>query len=240
MEIKEELINIENIKLERLRIYSKFATSFIGFLFGTIGVTLINADIQNRKIAQLNKQHESRLELQQKKADAEQRRSEMKYLGDYLKYALEKDANRRLRFAEYFSALTVSTDLKIKWDAYYSVIKSQIDRKNIIETKLYNAEKSDSIENTEELVNELTSLKLKLANLEQEKSIGPGLKGVVKWFNEQKGFGYISLEDGGSDVFVHFSAIQSKGRRILREGQSVKFDIETGPKGPQAVNVVIN
>ena len=62
-------------------------------------------------------------------------------------------------------------------------------------------------------------------------------KGTVKWFNESKGFGFISPEDGSKDVFVHFSAIQGNGFRTLAEGQEVTFDIENGPKGPQAANV---
>ncbi|MDA1343156.1 MAG: cold-shock protein [Methyloglobulus sp.] len=62
--------------------------------------------------------------------------------------------------------------------------------------------------------------------------------GTVKWFNEAKGFGFISPSDGSPDVFVHFSAISSQGSfRTLAEGQSVTYDVETGPKGPQASNV---
>jgi len=61
--------------------------------------------------------------------------------------------------------------------------------------------------------------------------------GTVKWFNESKGFGFISPTDGGKDVFVHFSAISSDGFRTLAEGQQVSFEVEDGPKGPQAVNV---
>jgi len=61
--------------------------------------------------------------------------------------------------------------------------------------------------------------------------------GTVKWFNESKGFGFITPDDGSKDVFVHFSAIASEGFRTLAEGQQVTFNVEDGPKGPQATNV---
>lgn len=62
-------------------------------------------------------------------------------------------------------------------------------------------------------------------------------KGTVKWFNAEKGYGFISQESG-DDVFVHFSAIQGKGFKTLEEGQSVSFEIEEGPRGKQASNVI--
>jgi CspA family cold shock protein len=63
------------------------------------------------------------------------------------------------------------------------------------------------------------------------------MQGKVKWFNAEKGYGFIEREDGG-DVFVHFSAIQSEGFKTLEEGQAVEFDIVEGGRGPQAANVV--
>lgn len=62
-------------------------------------------------------------------------------------------------------------------------------------------------------------------------------EGKVKWFNEKRGFGFIEQEDG-SDIFVHYSAIEGAGFKTLREGQKVTFEVREGPKGLQAVNVV--
>jgi CspA family cold shock protein len=61
--------------------------------------------------------------------------------------------------------------------------------------------------------------------------------GTVKWFNDAKGFGFITPADGGKDLFAHFSAIQEQGFKSLKEGQRVTFDVTTGPKGDQASNI---
>ena len=61
-------------------------------------------------------------------------------------------------------------------------------------------------------------------------------KGTVKWFNDKKGFGFLSREEG-DDVFVHHTSIQAEGFKSLQEGQDVEFEVQDGPKGPQAVNV---
>ncbi len=63
------------------------------------------------------------------------------------------------------------------------------------------------------------------------------ITGTVKWFNDAKGFGFITPQDGSKDVFVHHSAIQGDGFKSLAEGQSVTFDVEQGAKGPSAVNL---
>lgn len=65
------------------------------------------------------------------------------------------------------------------------------------------------------------------------------VNGTVKWFNEDKGFGFITQENGGKDVFVHFRSIVSDGFRTLNEGQAVSFTVEQGQKGPQAANVQV-
>ncbi len=63
------------------------------------------------------------------------------------------------------------------------------------------------------------------------------MKGTVKWFNAEKGYGFISV-DGGEDVFVHYSAIETDGFKTLEEGQAVEFEISEGNRGPQAANVI--
>ena len=62
-------------------------------------------------------------------------------------------------------------------------------------------------------------------------------QGTVKWFNPEKGYGFITPDDGGKDLFVHYSAIQADGFKTLNEGQKVEFEVTQGQKGPQAVNV---
>ncbi|GIU47841.1 cold-shock protein [Shewanella algidipiscicola] len=75
-------------------------------------------------------------------------------------------------------------------------------------------------------------------NLNKGHTMSNTTTGTVKWFNEDKGFGFISQENGGADVFVHFRAIASDGFKTLEEGQKVSFEVEQGQKGLQAANVV--
>ena len=74
-------------------------------------------------------------------------------------------------------------------------------------------------------------------HLYQERNMAEQVEGTVKWFNDEKGFGFIE-QAGGKDVFVHYSAIVADGRRTLREGQKVKMTVTQSAKGPQAENVV--
>ena len=62
-------------------------------------------------------------------------------------------------------------------------------------------------------------------------------QGIVKWFNDAKGFGFITPDDGGEDLFAHFSAIEMKGFKTLKEGQKVTFEVVSGPKGKQAADI---
>jgi len=75
------------------------------------------------------------------------------------------------------------------------------------------------------------------AALTRKREIRQMAQGAVKWFNAEKGFGFIAVDGGGADVFVHYSAIQSDGYRSLEEGQRVEFEITQGQKGPQADQV---
>jgi len=76
------------------------------------------------------------------------------------------------------------------------------------------------------------------SNCQRRQKMSDRISGTVKWFNGDKGFGFIERE-GGADVFVHFSAIQGEGFKNLTEGQKVEFVVEKGPKGPQATNVTV-
>lgn len=76
----------------------------------------------------------------------------------------------------------------------------------------------------------------RFGNEEQVKDMSEQVEGTVKWFNDEKGFGFIERE-GGKDVFVHYSAINAEGRKTLREGQRVSMEVTEAEKGPQAENV---
>ena len=88
------------------------------------------------------------------------------------------------------------------------------------------------------VVRKYVSLRHRVSGLPQPRSALMRTTGTVKWFNDQKGFGFITPEDGGNDCFVHHSAIQAEGFKSLAEGARVEFEIVQGTKGPAAENVV--
>jgi hypothetical protein len=139
---EKDTLEIERLKLERLKIYGKMITVLISVIFGTFGVALINYTIQKRQIEQQQLKNEAQLQLQEKKAEADRRQAEMKYLGDYLSYALEDSIDKRLRFAGYFSALTISPDLQAKWKNYYKNLESSLNESFKLEEELKLAERS--------------------------------------------------------------------------------------------------
>src|SRR5215813_11492826 len=102
----EPNIEMERLKVERLKVYGKIATVTITVVLGTLAVAFINWLIQQRQLQLQEKKTYDELKLQQDKALTDREQGEMKYLGDYIKYALEKDPDVRLRFSQYFAKLT--------------------------------------------------------------------------------------------------------------------------------------
>ena len=126
--------------------------------------------------------------------------------------------------------IVIAVSLMFCAGAYFGYLLS-VDHDNPTQSgRSEKTEKSDS----QQTVHETKQTEPKSDEMTHPKSLGH-----VKWFNESKGFGFITPSDGGKDVFVHFSAIHGTGFRTLVEGQKVRYDVEDGPKGPQAVNVVI-
>ena len=82
-----------------------------------------------------------------------------------------------------------------------------------------------------------TTLKEAVGMSDSTTGNGPKVTGTVKWFNDAKGFGFVTPDDGGEDLFAHFSAIQMNGFKTLKEGQKVAFEVTQGPKGKQATNI---
>ena len=81
-------------------------------------------------------------------------------------------------------------------------------------------------------------LQVRTSTISKKKAVNNMVQGTIKWFSDQKGYGFVTPDGGAKDVFVHFSALQGEGFKSLAEGQKVSFDIVSGPKGEQAANVV--
>ncbi len=104
---------------ERFKIWGRIITAAITIVFGSAIATYINYQIQTRQLDQQKLLNEAELKLQKSKAEADQRQAEMVYLGQFLEHALTDDIKKRIRFAEYFSTLTISGDLRDKWEVYH-------------------------------------------------------------------------------------------------------------------------
>ena len=149
-------IDHENKKIntERLNIIVKAIVAVIAVIFGTFLVNLINADIQGRKLEQQKLLNEGQI-----------RQTEMKYLGDYLKYALEDDIKKRIRFADYFKNLSISPELQAKWEAYYNGLVSIRDQEIKLKRQLVELRQTKNIEKTEAVKNKLDAIQSETTNL---------------------------------------------------------------------------
>ncbi len=154
----------------------KIVTVIVTVMAGTVMVGWINNVYQDRQFNQQQllketelqlqqKKNEAELKLQQKKAEADRQQSEMKYLGDFITYALEDDYNKRIRFAEYFATLTISSDLRSKWENYHLAIKKIIDEEQQIKEELSKAKQSGNNEKVKELQKKQEQIQPKLAAL---------------------------------------------------------------------------
>lgn len=199
LSIEKEKLNIERkrLDLEKTKEIWNFRAKIITVLvtvgIGTFGIAYMNHSFQNRQLEQqrlrntaelqlqqqktdteldvLQKKTEADLQLQERKAEAERRQAEMKYLGDFLIYALEEDHYRRLRFAEYFATLSISPDLQSKWEDYYKrlqVLTSEFEQRQI---ELAKAQEAGEDEKIAELQKEIERIKAQLAPLPQKLSI---------------------------------------------------------------------
>lgn len=146
------------LAIEKLKVLGNVLTVLITVGIGTFGVALVNRDYQNRQLEQLAKENAAALELQQKKADSERRQAEMKYLGEYVVYALETDIAKRLRFAEYFAALTISDDLKTRWEKYRDHLQGLVDQQEKLTEKISEATTKRDFEKSAELQRDLSKL----------------------------------------------------------------------------------
>ncbi|OHB92601.1 MAG: hypothetical protein A2Z57_06130 [Planctomycetes bacterium RIFCSPHIGHO2_12_39_6] len=156
-------LEIEKLKLERFKVWEKIITVTITVLFGSVLVAYINYSFQKRQLEQQKLLRDAELQLQQKKedaelkiqnakADADRRQAEMKYLGDFITYALADDHEKRLRFAEYFATLTISHELRNKWRAYRNGIIKTINEREAKTIELAAAQK-ESIKDENKIKN---------------------------------------------------------------------------------------
>lgn len=161
-------VEIERLRVDRLKIYGNIATVIITVGLGTLGVAIINSAIQGRQLEQQRLESMAQVDLQERKAEADRRQAEMKYLGEYLTFALEDDVNKRIRFAEYFAYLTISEDIQKKWAEYHKNLESKKAQFIEAEAKLEVAREAKDDETVIALQFEVAALKSQLRPLKRE------------------------------------------------------------------------
>lgn len=171
---------IEKLKLERFKVWGKIITVSVPVVFGSVLAAILNYQIQTRQLEQQRSLNETELELQGKKeaaelklqeakAVADQRQAEMKYLGDFVELALTDDHTKRLRFAEYFAKLTISKELREKWEKYHEGI---LDTIKLLEAKKIELFKTGlGEEEKKKIAEEVIQLKAQLAPLPEKSEL---------------------------------------------------------------------
>ena len=167
-EKKPDNLEMEKMKLERFKEWRKIITVTITVLFGSVLVAFINYSIQKRQLDQQKLINENELELQKKIAESERRQAEMKYLGDFIELALIDDHTKRLRFAEYFTQLTISGELQKKWEDYRDGI---LDTIKLLEEKKVEWAKAEDEEEKRTISAEVVQLQAKLDPLPKKSEV---------------------------------------------------------------------
>lgn len=168
-ELQKEQHELEKKKLELERdkewwnVLVKILTVLITVGIGTYGVAKVNNSYQNRQLEQERVIRDKELQLQQQQAIAERRQAEMKYLGDFLKYALEENAKKRIRFAEYFATLTISEDLRERWAMYQKTLESWMKERQNLEAEQIKAERDGDFDKAKEYKKQRERMEEKLA-----------------------------------------------------------------------------
>lgn len=155
----------EKLKLERFKVWGRIVTVAITVLFGSGLGGYINYSLQKRQLEQQKLLNDAELQLQNAKSEADRRQAEMKYLGDFITYALADDHKKRLRFAEYFATLTISSELQSKWKDYRDGIIKTMEDLEAKEKELFTARKTGEEEAVKKLETDVARLQAQLAPL---------------------------------------------------------------------------
>lgn len=161
----------QSLAIERTKVIGNVASVLITVAVGTYGVAVLNSDFQNRQLEQLKQQNAASLDLQIAKSDAERRQAEMKYLGDYVQFALDADIAKRIRFAEYFATLTISDDLKLKWGTYRDHLIEIRDQEEKLREGIALAAKRGEIDRSSDLQTQLSKLQPQVDSLTPKGSV---------------------------------------------------------------------